>query len=82
MARTERIEQPVAQARADRLRRGSLLCAQNLHRVLGDGDAATDILKGVNVSIGRGEYVSIVGASGRARARCSICSAASIGRRG
>jgi lipoprotein-releasing system ATP-binding protein len=40
-----------------------LLKAENLHRVLGEGDAAADILKGVNVSMGR-EYVSIVGASG------------------
>ena len=40
-----------------------LLRAQNVHRVLGAQDAATDILRGVSVSIGR-EYVSIVGASG------------------
>src|SRR5687768_13088431 len=40
-----------------------LLSAQNLHRVLGQGDTANHILRGVNVVIGR-EYVSIVGASG------------------
>lgn len=41
-----------------------LLRAQNVHRILGTGDTANDILKGVNLSIGRGEYTSIVGASG------------------
>ncbi len=40
------------------------LRAQNVHRILGDGDTATHILKGVNLSIGRSEYVSIVGQSG------------------
>jgi len=40
-----------------------LLFARNVHRVLGTADTATDILRGVSVSIGR-EYVSIVGASG------------------
>jgi lipoprotein-releasing system ATP-binding protein len=41
-----------------------LLFAQNLHRLLGSGETATHILKGVNVQIRRREYVSIVGASG------------------
>ncbi len=41
-----------------------LLRAQNLHRVLGSGDTSTHILKGVDLSIDRHEYVSIVGASG------------------
>src|SRR5687767_7320242 len=41
-----------------------LLRAQNVHRILGSGDAAAHILKGVDVTIARGEYVSIVGASG------------------
>jgi lipoprotein-releasing system ATP-binding protein len=41
-----------------------LLRAQNVHRVLGSGDAANHILKGVSLSVGRDEYVSIVGASG------------------
>ena len=41
-----------------------LLRAQNVHRFLGSGEARTQILKGVDLSIGRGEYVSIVGASG------------------
>ncbi len=36
----------------------------NIHRYLGEGDASTHILKGVDISIGRGEYVSIVGQSG------------------
>jgi lipoprotein-releasing system ATP-binding protein len=38
--------------------------AKNVHRYLGEGEAATHILKGVDVSIGRSEYVSIVGQSG------------------
>jgi lipoprotein-releasing system ATP-binding protein len=42
----------------------SLLRAKNVHRILGTGDAATDILKGVNVEIHPLEYVSVVGASG------------------
>jgi len=41
-----------------------LLRAQNVLRFLGAGEARTQILKGVDLSIGRGEYVSIVGASG------------------
>ena len=41
-----------------------ILEAKNVHRFLGEGDASTHILKGVDVSIGRGEYVSIVGQSG------------------
>ncbi len=42
----------------------ALLRAQNLHRFLGVGDIANHILRGVNVSISQGEYVSIVGQSG------------------
>lgn len=48
----------------ERDRAHPLLCASNLHRVLGSQDLATHILKGVNITIDRGEYVSIVGASG------------------
>jgi lipoprotein-releasing system ATP-binding protein len=44
--------------------RAPLLSAANLHRILGTLDAATMILKGVNITIDRREYVSIVGASG------------------
>ena len=42
----------------------ALLRAQNVHRILGVGDTANHILKGVSLSIGRDEYVSIVGQSG------------------
>jgi lipoprotein-releasing system ATP-binding protein len=42
----------------------ALLEAKNVHRILGTGDTATDILKGVNLQIHPNEYVSIVGASG------------------
>ncbi|MEZ0267675.1 MAG: ABC transporter ATP-binding protein [Phycisphaerae bacterium] len=42
----------------------ALLRAQNVHRVLGQGDTANDVLKGVSMAIGGDEYVSIVGASG------------------
>ena len=42
----------------------ALLRAENVHRVLGSGDAANDILKGINLAVGRNEYVSLVGASG------------------
>ncbi len=42
----------------------SLLRAQNVHRILGSGDTATHILKGVDLRIQSHEYVSIVGASG------------------
>ncbi|MEO6434751.1 MAG: ATP-binding cassette domain-containing protein [Tepidisphaeraceae bacterium] len=44
--------------------RAPLLRAQNVHRFLGTGEARTQILKGVNLTIERSEYVSIVGASG------------------
>jgi lipoprotein-releasing system ATP-binding protein len=42
----------------------ALLRAQNVHRVLGSQDNLTQILKGVELSVGHDEYVSIVGASG------------------
>ncbi|HWP41545.1 MAG TPA: ABC transporter ATP-binding protein [Tepidisphaeraceae bacterium] len=42
----------------------AILRTQNLHRILGTQDAATHILKGVNITIHRNQYVSIVGASG------------------
>src|SRR5687767_7749734 len=42
----------------------ALLVAQNVHRLLGSGEAVAHILRGVSVTIGRREYVSIVGASG------------------
>jgi lipoprotein-releasing system ATP-binding protein len=41
-----------------------LLEARNVYRILGGGDTATTVLRGVSLSIHPGEYVSIVGASG------------------
>lgn len=41
-----------------------IIQAYNVHRYLGEADTATHILKGVDIEIGRGEYVSIVGQSG------------------
>ena len=43
---------------------GPLLEARNVHRDLGTGETRTHILKGVDLTIDRGEYVSIVGQSG------------------
>ncbi len=45
-------------------RTSALLRAQNVHRFLGTGEARTLILKGVSLAVRRGEYVSIIGASG------------------
>lgn len=42
----------------------SLLRAQNVHRILGTGETANMVLRGVSMEIARHEYVSIVGASG------------------
>ncbi len=42
----------------------TLLRTQNLHKLLGSGDAINHILKGIDVEIHRDEYVSIVGTSG------------------
>jgi lipoprotein-releasing system ATP-binding protein len=42
----------------------SLLHARDVHRVLGAGDTAVEVLKGVNLAIAAREYVSIVGPSG------------------
>ncbi|MDW8263603.1 MAG: ABC transporter ATP-binding protein [Phycisphaerales bacterium] len=41
-----------------------LLMARNVHRFLGSGEGLTHILKGVNLTVTRGEYVAIIGASG------------------
>ena len=41
-----------------------LLEAHNVRRVLGTGDASAEILRGVDLAIFAGEYISIVGASG------------------
>jgi len=56
--------EPVMKAHGQDVRDTALLRAQNVHRVLGTGDAANHILKGVNLEVHRNEYVSIVGASG------------------
>jgi lipoprotein-releasing system ATP-binding protein len=44
--------------------KSSLLRAQNLHKLLGAGDAVNHILKGIDLEIRKREYVSIVGTSG------------------
>lgn len=41
-----------------------ILRAQNVHRILGSGDLANPVLRGVSVDIARDAYASIVGASG------------------
>ena len=43
---------------------GPILEARGVHRILGAGEQATHILKGVSLRIEGGQYVSIVGASG------------------
>ena len=42
----------------------ALLRAQNVHRLLGQGDTVTRVLKGVDLSVNAGEYVSMIGQSG------------------
>lgn len=42
----------------------SILRTENLHRILGEGEAAAHVLKGVDLSIAAKTYVSLVGASG------------------
>jgi ABC-type lipoprotein export system ATPase subunit len=41
-----------------------LLAAENVHRLLGQGEAVAHVLRGVSISIRQGQYVSIVGQSG------------------
>src|SRR5436190_3997308 len=41
-----------------------ILRAENLHRILGEGEAAAHVLKGVSLAIDAKTYVSLVGASG------------------
>jgi len=41
-----------------------ILRTQNLHRILGEGEAAAHVLKGVDLEIAPRTYVSLVGASG------------------
>jgi lipoprotein-releasing system ATP-binding protein len=64
VARIDLPSQPRTQVRETLLREEPLLRAQNVHRLLGSRDVITHILKGVDLSIQRNEYVSIVGASG------------------
>ena len=61
MAPTETLLEPPPKRVAHSL---PLLEARDVRRVLGAGDTATEVLRGVNLSIHGGEYVSIVGASG------------------
>jgi lipoprotein-releasing system ATP-binding protein len=42
----------------------AILRALNLHRILGEGEAAAHVLKGVDLTIAARTYVSLVGASG------------------
>ena len=63
MARIDYLSQPRTQGGAASAPQ-TLLCGQDVHRVLGTGETAAQVLKGVNLSIDRNEYVSIVGASG------------------
>jgi lipoprotein-releasing system ATP-binding protein len=42
----------------------AILRTQNLHRILGEGEVAAHILKGVDLTIEPNTYVSLVGASG------------------
>jgi lipoprotein-releasing system ATP-binding protein len=44
--------------------RPALLEARNVHRYLGQGEAVAHILRGVDLSIDRGQYVALIGASG------------------
>jgi ABC-type lipoprotein export system ATPase subunit len=41
-----------------------IIQTRNLRRILGSGEAATEVLKGIDLTVQRREYVSIVGTSG------------------
>jgi lipoprotein-releasing system ATP-binding protein len=56
--------QPVDEEHGQVARATALLEARNIHRILGTGDAANDVLKGIHLRVDRNEYVSLVGASG------------------
>jgi len=60
VARIEPLESP----RSSPPQTAALLEAQNVHRVLGSADSAAHILRGVDLTIERDEYASIVGPSG------------------
>lgn len=67
MARIEAAPRPVPDTHGLKpagAQRASLIRAQNLHRILGSGETAAHILRGVNLTIEAGSYTSIVGASG------------------
>ncbi len=42
----------------------ALIDARDIHRWYGEGDARVEVLRGINISVARGEYAAIVGASG------------------
>ena len=42
----------------------TIITVDNIYKVFGKGDARTEVLKGVNLSVEKGEFVSLMGQSG------------------
>jgi ABC-type glutathione transport system ATPase component len=59
----------------------AVLEAKNLAKTYGTGGAKVLGLRGVDISIERGEFVAIMGRAGAGSRRCSICSPGSTDRR-
>jgi lipoprotein-releasing system ATP-binding protein len=56
---------PAAQLPPQNVRESvAILRARNVHRILGEGEAAAHVLKGVDLTVDRSTYLSLVGASG------------------
>ena len=64
MAPTDLQTADIAGRAAESIAPPVLLRGTNVHRILGSDEIAAHILRGVNITIHSGEYVSIVGASG------------------
>ena len=50
---------------------GTLVRIADVHKFFSRGNERIDVLQGVNITIPKGDFLALMGPSGRARPRCS-----------